>query len=74
MGLGEHSWLTYWSDGNDTRRHLFQPHIAKAVETTLTAFTKRSGSLLPPIGRACSVWPMHCKRASICPTPTSSNS
>ncbi|WP_341987762.1 AAA family ATPase [Azorhizobium sp. AG788] len=36
MGLGEHSWLTYWSDGNDTRRHLFQPHIAKAVETTLT--------------------------------------
>ncbi|MFG1395251.1 hypothetical protein, partial [Xanthobacter agilis] len=46
MGLGEHSWLTFWGDASDTWRHLVQPHIAVAVETTLAKIYGESRELI----------------------------
>lgn len=46
MGLGEHSWLTFWGDASDTWRHLVQPHIALAVETTLAKIYGESRELI----------------------------
>ncbi|MFG1419985.1 AAA family ATPase [Xanthobacter sp. V0B-10] len=46
MGLGEHSSLTFWGDASDTWRHLVQPHIAVAVETTLARLYEETRELV----------------------------
>lgn len=52
MGLGEHSWLTFWGDASDTWRHLVQPHIAVAVETTLARLYGESRELITAHGES----------------------